>query len=120
MAAGEDGGHGPDPTVIELQERVAFLERDIETLDGVVRELADRLDATGRELARLRDDTRGRLDDVEQAASEAMSARVSGDSESSGLPSDDASGADGSSTPGDAYTRDMPPHWGRATGRSGD
>jgi uncharacterized coiled-coil protein SlyX len=92
------------PRVIELQERVAFLERDVETLDGVVRELAGRLDVTVRELTRLREDTAGRLEEVSRVVGESAAAGPAATS-----PANDAD-----------LSRDLPPHWGRATGRSGE
>ena len=46
--------------MVELQERVAFLERDIKTLDGVVRELAGGLDAEEPGAGRASDADPGR------------------------------------------------------------
>jgi hypothetical protein len=107
----------PHPHVIELQERVAFLERDIETLDGVVRELAGRLEVTVRELTRLREDTAGRLEEVVRTVGEAGLGGGGVDEGGPGGTSGSPAGAD----PGnDPFTRDMPPHWGRATGRGED
>ena len=103
------------PRVIELQERVAFLERDVETLDGVVRELAGRLEVTVRELTRLREDTAGRFEEVgrvvaESAGGQPADAGASGAAGGMSGPGAGASDAD--------LSRDLPPHWGRASGRS--
>jgi len=102
------------PHVVELQERVAFLERDIETLDGVVRELAGRLEVTVRELTRLREDTAGRLDEMTRTVGEVAGNPESGEfgGIGGGPGTDRASDAD--------LGRDLPPHWGRAPGRKGD
>jgi len=45
-----------DPVVQKLEERLAFLEHDVETLDGVVRSLHDQMDGLSRELGRMRED----------------------------------------------------------------
>ena len=45
-----------DPAVQKLEERLAFLEHDVETLDGVVRSLHDQMDSMGKELGRMRED----------------------------------------------------------------
>ncbi len=102
------------PRVIELQERVAFLERDVETLDGVVRELAGRLDVTVRELTRLREDTAGRFEEVGRVVAETGMGTGGAAAVGPGPagPASAASDAD--------LSRDLPPHWGRATGRSGE
>ena len=114
----------PHPRVVELQERVAFLERDVETLDGVVRELAGRLEATARELARLREDTAGRLDEVVRSVGEAADGAAGGGAGPDGRPSGPGGaggiGPDLGRRPDDPFVRDLPPHWGRAPGRSGD
>lgn len=85
-----------DETIIAMQERIAFLERHIEELDGVVRELAERLGSAERRLERFGDDMRGRLD--------AMTERIAG--------GDGAAGSDD----GDPAAH-RPPHWDRAPGR---
>ncbi|MHC4811051.1 MAG: hypothetical protein ACYTEV_11905 [Planctomycetota bacterium] len=104
------------PRVIELQERVAFLERDVETLDGVVRELAGRLDVTVRELTRLREDTAGRFEEVGRVVAESASGQA-GEAEPAGGAG--PGGAGSGPAAGDAdFSRDLPPHWGRASGRS--
>ncbi len=111
------------PRVVELQERIAFLERDVETLDGVVRELAARLEVTGRELARLREDTRGRLDEVTRAVGEAAAGAAgaggAGDAAGGRSPGAPGGAPAGGGDDDAAFTRDLPPHWGRAPGRSG-
>lgn len=50
--------------MVALEERILFLERHVEELDGVVRELYDRVQATRDEIARFREETRQQLDDI--------------------------------------------------------
>ena len=52
--------------IIKLEDRVAFLEHDLEQLDAVVRELADRLDAMSGDLVRFRDELVARLEHAEE------------------------------------------------------
>ena len=42
--------------IIALEEKVAFLEHDLEELDGVVRTLHDHIDALNKSIERLRAD----------------------------------------------------------------
>ena len=55
----------PDPT--SLAEKLAFVEHDVETLDAVVRELHDKLDAVRAELTRMRDDTSRRFEALQHS-----------------------------------------------------
>jgi len=42
--------------VTDIEEKVAFLERHVEELDAVVRDLYDKLSAIGIDVGRVRDD----------------------------------------------------------------
>jgi uncharacterized coiled-coil protein SlyX len=53
----------PDGTT-RLEEQMAFLERHVEELDSVVRELYERLDSLRDEIGRLRDDTTRRFESM--------------------------------------------------------
>ncbi len=53
-----DGSHPADrDDILRLEEKIAFLERHVEQLDGVIRELFERNEEIDGELKRLRDDT---------------------------------------------------------------
>ena len=51
---------------IRLEEKVAFLERHVEELDAVVRELYEKIAAVQKELTRLRDDVGQRFEDIDR------------------------------------------------------
>lgn len=92
--------------IITMEETIAFMQRDIETLDGVVRELVGRLEQTTRELARVREDSTERFQEVARVLS-------GGPSTGDGSVVD---GAPGGGAGDAAYREHMPPHWGRSTG----
>ncbi|MFK7960345.1 MAG: hypothetical protein AB8G96_07440 [Phycisphaerales bacterium] len=95
--------------IITMEETIAFMQRDIETLDGVVRELVGKLEHTTRELARVREDHSERFQEVARALGGGVEGSTDG---GAGPASGDASG--------DApYRQHMPPHWGRSTGDHG-
>jgi len=82
-------GDSADDRIARLEERFAFLERDLEQMSEVVRELGDQSHAMRRELGMMRADMR-RMSDVP-------------------APHDAAAGhADSPSQP-----EPTPPHWGR-------
>ena len=51
----------------KLEEKIAFVERHVEELDSVVRELYDKITALQQELARLREETGQRFGEIERS-----------------------------------------------------
>lgn len=49
-----------------LEEKIAFVERHVEELDGVVRELYEKIAAMQGEIVRLRDDVGQRFEEMER------------------------------------------------------
>lgn len=54
-----------DDRLLDLEVKLAFIERHLLDLDGVVRQLSDRVDALGRELVELRDQGPGEKPSLE-------------------------------------------------------
>ena len=94
--------------LIRLEERLAFAERDLETLSTVVRELADALDTARREIHLVRDDLARRTGEVEAAGDEGAGGSAA--ARSSAPATDGGDGAD------EDVRRHLPPHWGRRPG----
>jgi len=47
-----------DPTITNLEEKIAFMERHVEELDGLVREVFDKLEGLRADMTRFREDTK--------------------------------------------------------------
>lgn len=77
-----------DARIITLEERIAYLERYVEQLDGVIRDNAQAIEQLGHRIASTHEHVSKRLTDIETKQTD----------------------------PGDAdASDDMPPHWGRKT-----
>ena len=52
--------------VTDLEEKLAFIERHVEELDKIVRELYDRFAALGRDVSRVRDEMSRGLEEMQR------------------------------------------------------
>lgn len=102
----------PQERIERLEERFAFLERDVEVLSDVLRTLGDRSDAIVRELSRLRSE----VERPHASASVAGAADGAGTPGPEGaIPGERGAGSPVARTPDDRDV-ELPPHWGRRPG----
>jgi uncharacterized coiled-coil protein SlyX len=60
------GSAAMDQRIIDVEEKLAFVERHVEELDEVVRGLYEKIDALRREMGTLRDETRRQFQELER------------------------------------------------------